>query len=217
MSRCHHVRLPVRATRLHIPVVFKRQSEDWTSCTPETSWSTTSWSTGSPTASPRPAGSTLRPWTWGISIWEFLREYSWFCFIFFWYWMFPVKTSFRLLITDYLIFFRIPTPVPTWTIHATDEILYQSPTLLRLKFKNLLNSTVLDTGGHFLALEKPDVFADDVLNAIQEFRRWHRQNKKNKYEFWYLILGTCCTKWCQLKYFCFVIPTVCLSHIFEPY
>nr|UPI11573.1 juvenile hormone epoxide hydrolase-like 6 [Mythimna separata] len=77
--------------------------------------------------------------------------------------------------------FAIPTPVPTWTIHARDEIFYQSPTILRLKFPNLLNSTVLDTGGHFLALEKPEVFADDVLNGIAAFRSWHRQNKKNKY------------------------------------
>ncbi|CAH0598404.1 unnamed protein product [Chrysodeixis includens] len=73
--------------------------------------------------------------------------------------------------------FAAPTPVPTWTIHAKDEILYQSPTLLKIKFPNLLNSTVLDTGGHFLALELPRVFADDVLHALDAFRRYRKKNK----------------------------------------
>ncbi|XP_047036866.1 juvenile hormone epoxide hydrolase-like [Helicoverpa zea] len=79
--------------------------------------------------------------------------------------------------------FAIPTPVPTWTIHAKDEIFYQSPTLLKFKYPNLLNSTVLFTGGHFLALEKPQVFADDVLHAIAAFRRWHFNRKHKKYTF----------------------------------
>lgn len=68
---------------------------------------------------------------------------------------------------------EIPTPVPTITIHAKDEIAYQSPLLLRTKFTNLLYTTNIDTGGHFLALEMPILFANDVLNAIAEFRNWH--------------------------------------------
>ncbi|XP_037303636.1 juvenile hormone epoxide hydrolase isoform X2 [Manduca sexta] len=68
---------------------------------------------------------------------------------------------------------EIPTPVPTCTIHAKDEILYQSPPILQTKFPNLLNSTVLFDGGHFLALEMPELFADNVLNAIATFRNWH--------------------------------------------
>ncbi|KAG6446905.1 hypothetical protein O3G_MSEX004676 [Manduca sexta] len=71
-----------------------------------------------------------------------------------------------------------PTPVPTWTIHAKNEIMYQPPTLLKTKFPNLLNSTVLLNGGHFLALEMPEIFAEDVLKAVASFRQWHLNNKK---------------------------------------
>ncbi|CAH0697445.1 unnamed protein product [Spodoptera exigua] len=79
--------------------------------------------------------------------------------------------------------FAIPTPVPTWAIQAKDEIIYQSPTLLRQKFPNLVNTTVLNTGGHFLAFELPRVFANDVLNAISAFRSWHYHNKLNKNKY----------------------------------
>ncbi|KAH9636565.1 hypothetical protein HF086_017147 [Spodoptera exigua] len=79
--------------------------------------------------------------------------------------------------------FAIPTPVPTWAIQAKDEIIYQSPTLLRQKFPNLVNTTVLNTGGHFLAFELPRVFANDVLNAISAFRSWHYHNKLNKKKY----------------------------------
>ncbi|CAB3226265.1 unnamed protein product [Arctia plantaginis] len=70
-----------------------------------------------------------------------------------------------------------PTPVPTWTIHAKDEIFYQSPIMLKVKYPNLLHSTVLPSGGHFLALEDPEIFSEDVLKALATFRAWH--NKQN--------------------------------------
>lgn len=72
--------------------------------------------------------------------------------------------------------YAIPTPVPTWTIHAKDEIIYQSPLMLKVKYPNLLHSTILPGAGHFLALEEPEIFADDVLKAIAAFRRWHRKH-----------------------------------------
>uniref|UniRef100_A0A2A4J6Z6 microsomal epoxide hydrolase n=1 Tax=Heliothis virescens TaxID=7102 RepID=A0A2A4J6Z6_HELVI len=63
----------------------------------------------------------------------------------------------------------IPTSVPTCTIHAKDEIIYESPNMLKFKFTNLLRSTVLDSQGHFLAMEAPEIFAEDVLSALELF------------------------------------------------
>ncbi|XP_075986256.1 juvenile hormone epoxide hydrolase-like [Anticarsia gemmatalis] len=70
-----------------------------------------------------------------------------------------------------------PTPVPTWSVHAKEEIIYESPVMLKYKYPNLIHSTVFDDGGHFLALEKPKVFAEDVHKAIAAFRRWHEINR----------------------------------------
>lgn len=58
-----------------------------------------------------------------------------------------------------------------WSIHASDELIYQSPVLLKFKFTNHVNSTILDFGGHFLALEQPKTFSEDVLTAMKAFRK----------------------------------------------
>ncbi|XP_049881424.1 juvenile hormone epoxide hydrolase-like [Pectinophora gossypiella] len=75
---------------------------------------------------------------------------------------------------------KIPTPVPTWGLQAKYEILYQPPFILRFKYPNLLNTTVLEEGGHFLALQLPRVFSQDVLKAVAAFRDWHKKNAKSE-------------------------------------
>ncbi|CAK1589853.1 unnamed protein product [Parnassius mnemosyne] len=73
--------------------------------------------------------------------------------------------------------YSIPSEVPTWIMQAKYEISYIPPWMYQLKYPNLLNETVLDTGGHFLALELPHVLAEDILQAMIEFQRWHEQHK----------------------------------------
>lgn len=67
--------------------------------------------------------------------------------------------------------FRIPTEVPTWVTQAKNELVYQPPFLLKFKFPNLVQTSVLDDGGHFLAFELPKVFSEDVLKAVTAFRK----------------------------------------------
>ncbi|CAH2058422.1 unnamed protein product, partial [Iphiclides podalirius] len=67
----------------------------------------------------------------------------------------------------------IPSPVPAWMLQAKYEISYIPPWMYQMKYPNLLNETILDVGGHFLAMELPQVLAEDVLRAIVQFRRWH--------------------------------------------
>ncbi|XP_068624040.1 juvenile hormone epoxide hydrolase-like [Battus philenor] len=81
------------------------------------------------------------------------------------------KENLALEIDDY------PTAVPAWFLQAKSELFYQPPSILEMKFTNVLNYTVLDYGGHFFALELPEEFADDVFKAVTAFRHWHNINK----------------------------------------
>ncbi|XP_049881304.1 juvenile hormone epoxide hydrolase-like [Pectinophora gossypiella] len=75
---------------------------------------------------------------------------------------------------------KIPTSVPTWALQAKYELAYQPPFILRFKYPYLLNTTVLEDGGHFLALQLPRVFSQDVLKAVAAFRDWHKKNAKSE-------------------------------------
>ncbi|GBP32299.1 Juvenile hormone epoxide hydrolase [Eumeta japonica] len=72
----------------------------------------------------------------------------------------------------------IPSPVPTWALQARYELTFQPANVLKYKYPNLINVTVLDEGGHFLAFEMPAVVADDVFNAVSAFRDWHKNKAK---------------------------------------
>ncbi|XP_013138373.1 PREDICTED: juvenile hormone epoxide hydrolase-like [Papilio polytes] len=70
-----------------------------------------------------------------------------------------------------------PTNVPTWVMQTKHELFYMPPSIIETKFTNVLNYTVLDYGGHFIALEMPEVLADDLFKAVKAFRNWHKNNK----------------------------------------
>ncbi|KAM3958033.1 juvenile hormone epoxide hydrolase-like [Aphomia sociella] len=72
---------------------------------------------------------------------------------------------------------QIPTPVPTWAVEAMHDLGFQPAWIIKRRFPNLLNVNILDDGGHFLALELPELFSKDVLKAIAAFRKFHSQNK----------------------------------------
>ncbi|XP_013165393.1 PREDICTED: juvenile hormone epoxide hydrolase-like [Papilio xuthus] len=71
------------------------------------------------------------------------------------------------------------TPVPTWAFQAKYEGVYQPPSILKTKYINLLGTTVLEDGGHFLAFELPEIFVKDVFKAVDEFKNWHKNESKN--------------------------------------
>nr|Q6U6J0.1 RecName: Full=Juvenile hormone epoxide hydrolase; Short=bommo-JHEH [Bombyx mori]AAQ87024.1 juvenile hormone epoxide hydrolase [Bombyx mori] len=66
---------------------------------------------------------------------------------------------------------EIQVQVPTWVLQAKHELAYQPPCILKLKYTKLVNASVIEDGGHFLAFELPEIFAKDVLKAIGEFRK----------------------------------------------
>lgn len=70
--------------------------------------------------------------------------------------------------------------VPTWALQAKDELAFQSASILRERYPNLIKAVVLNDGGHFLAFELPKVFAEDVFRAVKAFREWHAKNRKTE-------------------------------------
>ncbi|CAG9792461.1 unnamed protein product [Diatraea saccharalis] len=69
---------------------------------------------------------------------------------------------------------KIPTEVPTWALRLRHEIFFMPEFMIKWKFPNLFGTTTLDVGGHFAALEKPEVFAHDVFKAVKSFREFNR-------------------------------------------
>ncbi|XP_026497805.2 juvenile hormone epoxide hydrolase-like [Vanessa tameamea] len=68
---------------------------------------------------------------------------------------------------------EIPTVVPTWGIKFKYELAYQPDSILKLKFKNYLHSTMVEDGGHFATFENPDIMATDIFDAVKTFREFH--------------------------------------------
>ncbi|CAG9792546.1 unnamed protein product [Diatraea saccharalis] len=74
----------------------------------------------------------------------------------------------------------VKTNVPTWAYQARYELFYQPPSILKHKFANLINVTVTDDGGHFLAFEMPEELSADIFKAVKAFKEFHVRNKKTE-------------------------------------
>ncbi|KAJ2947090.1 hypothetical protein O0L34_g16435 [Tuta absoluta] len=69
------------------------------------------------------------------------------------------------------------TPVPVWVTQGQHEFTKMGPEILKTKYDNLLNVSSLDFGGHFLAMQLPEVYSENVLTALKAFIDWHLSNK----------------------------------------
>lgn len=58
------------------------------------------------------------------------------------------------------------------------EVVYQPDWIIRDKFPNLVRSTTLDFGGHFAALQTPEVFADDIWESAVAFTMFYVETSK---------------------------------------
>ncbi|XP_025831993.1 juvenile hormone epoxide hydrolase 2 [Agrilus planipennis] len=66
--------------------------------------------------------------------------------------------------------FQLPKEVPIAFLKAPYEIMYQPDSLLRDRYPNIVQSTELTHGGHFLALEEPQTLAADLFSAVEKMR-----------------------------------------------
>lgn len=63
---------------------------------------------------------------------------------------------------------KIPANVPTACMAAPEELFYSPRAALLLKFPQLVHFSHPTKGGHFLAFEEPEMFADDVFEGMSK-------------------------------------------------
>ncbi|XP_013192198.1 juvenile hormone epoxide hydrolase [Amyelois transitella] len=78
---------------------------------------------------------------------------------------------------------EMQTQVPTAVVNYKYEVLYQSDSMLRDKFINLVRSTTHDIGGHFAALHTPQLFVEDLFASGRAFLNFHAQRAQQKRRF----------------------------------
>ncbi|KAI5645211.1 alpha/beta hydrolase fold domain-containing protein [Phthorimaea operculella] len=66
------------------------------------------------------------------------------------------------------------SPVPIYVTQGKAEFTKQTPEILKTKYDNLLHASSLDVGNHFLALELPQVFTDNVFIALKAFLEFQK-------------------------------------------
>ncbi|KAF2879071.1 hypothetical protein ILUMI_27106 [Ignelater luminosus] len=68
--------------------------------------------------------------------------------------------------------------VPCACARFAHEIIYNTDWILRDKFTNLIQTTDFDKGGHFAALEEPQLLAQDIVSAVRKMERWRNGKKE---------------------------------------
>ncbi|CRL02296.1 CLUMA_CG015269, isoform A [Clunio marinus] len=63
---------------------------------------------------------------------------------------------------------RVPTNVPTGCAHFRHELLHQPNFVMKDKYTNIIHSSYYDKGGHFPAMELPNVLYEDILEFIHK-------------------------------------------------
>ncbi|XP_011882985.1 PREDICTED: juvenile hormone epoxide hydrolase 2-like [Vollenhovia emeryi] len=71
-----------------------------------------------------------------------------------------------------------PIKVPSTCAQFPYEIMTHSPDVLRQRFVNLLRVTKMPRGGHFAALEEPELLADDVWISVNEMEKWNKEHRE---------------------------------------
>ena len=78
--------------------------------------------------------------------------------------------------------FSVLITVPSACAQFPHEIVFQSEKFLRDRFINLVQVTKMPRGGHFAAMEEPQLFADDLWLAVKKMREFHARIEKEKME-----------------------------------
>lgn len=63
---------------------------------------------------------------------------------------------------------RVPTNVPTACARFKNDLAHEIDWVLKDKYTNLVQSTYHKNGGHFAALELPNVLYEDFMNFVKK-------------------------------------------------
>ncbi|XP_043286276.1 juvenile hormone epoxide hydrolase 2-like [Venturia canescens] len=73
----------------------------------------------------------------------------------------------------------VPINVPSACAQFPNEIIHQPMEFLKDRFKNLLRATRMPRGGHFAAMEEPELLANDIFESVDEMEKF-RKNLENE-------------------------------------
>ena len=77
----------------------------------------------------------------------------------------------QFLIHTFHCFYRVPITVPTGLAEFPHEIsLYPEP-WVHSRFLDLVQFSEIPRGGHFAALEEPELFANDVIKFVAKVEK----------------------------------------------
>lgn len=65
---------------------------------------------------------------------------------------------------------RVPTSVPTGCVRFKNDIGHMIDWQLRDKYTNLIHSTWYEVGGHFAALEVPELLYNDFIQFVRKIK-----------------------------------------------
>lgn len=63
---------------------------------------------------------------------------------------------------------RVPIEVPSFCAQFPNELFYQPAQILKDRYKNLRRAKLMPRGGHFAAMEEPQLLADDIWESFAE-------------------------------------------------
>ncbi|XP_065160490.1 juvenile hormone epoxide hydrolase 2-like [Atheta coriaria] len=63
---------------------------------------------------------------------------------------------------------RVPIEVPSACANFRHELFYTPEAVLRDRYVNLVQNTHYDFGGHFIAMQMPDILAADIFSAVEK-------------------------------------------------
>lgn len=72
----------------------------------------------------------------------------------------------------------MPIKVPSACAQFPHEIRLQPENILKHRYQNLIRVTRMPRGGHFAALEEPELLADDIWASIDEMESLKKKDKK---------------------------------------
>lgn len=72
---------------------------------------------------------------------------------------------------------RVPTVVPTGCARFKNDIAHVMDWQLIDKFPNLIHSTYYNKGGHFIALESPNILYEDFVTFVKKVEAFNKLNK----------------------------------------
>ena len=70
-----------------------------------------------------------------------------------------------------LKYFRVPVKVPTGLAAFPQEFLSVPRNIAALKYHNIVHFTDLPRGGHFAALEEPQLLANDLREFVKTIQK----------------------------------------------